>query len=171
MLHGQVDSSCEPRNGWRQTCHPADQYRGMPECCTNTAGAAERHHDTIEGARILTQYSFPFGVDGRGRTATATEPDHIKQLVRQVLFTALNERVNRPTFGSGINQLVFAPNSSELASATQYLVQGALQQWLGSIIHIESVKVTNEESTLHVVVQYVVRRTQHRELAEFLEGP
>jgi uncharacterized protein len=118
----------------------------------------------------MTQYSFPFGIDGQGRTATASEADHIKQLVRQVLFTTLGERVNRPTFGSGVNQLVFAPNSSELASATQYLVQGALQQWLGSIIHVESVKVTNEESTLHVVVQYVVRRTQHRELAEFLEG-
>lgn len=119
----------------------------------------------------MTQYSFPFGIDGQGRTATASEADHIKHLVRQVLFTALGERVNRPTFGSGVNQLVFAPNSSELASATQYLVQGALQQWLGSLIHVESVKVTNEESTLHVVVQYVVRRTQQRELAEFLEGP
>jgi phage baseplate assembly protein W len=118
----------------------------------------------------MTQYGFPFGIDGQGRTAIASEADHIKQLVRQVLFTALGERVNRPTFGSGVNQLVFAPNSSELASATQYLVQGALQQWLGSLIHVESVKVTNEESALHIVVQYVVRRTQQRELAEFVEG-
>ena len=117
----------------------------------------------------MTQYSFPFGIDGRGRTNTTSEPDHIKQLVRQVLFTALGERVNRPTFGSGVNQLVFAPNSNELASATQYLVQGALQQWLGNIIHVESVKVTNEESTLHVVIQYVVTRTRQRELVEFSE--
>jgi phage baseplate assembly protein W len=117
----------------------------------------------------LTQYRFPFGIDGRGHTATANEADHIKQVIRQVLFTAIGERVNRPTFGSGVNQLVFAQNSSELASATQYLVQGALQQWLGSIIGIESVKVTNEESTLHVVVQYIVSRTQQRELAEFTE--
>jgi uncharacterized protein len=77
--------------------------------------------------------------------------------------------VNRPTFGSGINQLVFAPNSSELASATQYLVQGALQQWLGNIINVESVKVTNEESTLHIVVGYAIRRTRQREQVEFLE--
>jgi Bacteriophage baseplate protein W len=118
----------------------------------------------------MTEYSFPFGIDGQGRTARTGEADHIKQLVRQVLFTALGERVNRPTFGSGLNQLVFVPNSSELASATQYLVQGALQQWLGNLIHVESVKVKNEESTLHVVVQYIVRRTQQRVLAEFLEG-
>ncbi len=118
----------------------------------------------------MTQYNFPFGIDGQGRTATATDADHLKQLIRQVLFTALGERVNRPTFGSGLNQLVFAPNSSELASATQYLVQGALQQWLGSLIHVESVKVTNEESTLRVVVQYIVRQTQQRELTEFVGG-
>ena len=108
-------------------------------------------------------------MDGQGRTATTNESDYIKQLVRQVLFTTLGERVNRPTFGSGINQLVFAPNSSELASATQYLVQGALQQWLGNLINVESVKVTNEESALHVVVQYITRRTQQREQTEFLE--
>lgn len=118
----------------------------------------------------MTQYRFSFGIDSRGRTAAANDANHIKQLVRQVLFTALGERVNRPTFGSGVNQLVFAPNSGELASATQYLVQGALQQWLGDLIHVESVRVTNEESILNVVVQYVVRRTQQRELAEFLEG-
>jgi phage baseplate assembly protein W len=108
-------------------------------------------------------------MDGQGRTATTSESEHVKQIVRQVLFTALGERVNRPTFGSGINQLVFAPNSSELASATQYLVQGSLQQWLGNIINVESVMVRNEESALHVVVQYIIRRTQQREQVEFLE--
>lgn len=118
---------------------------------------------------MTTQYNFPFGIDGRGRTAVVNEADHIKQLVRQVLFTALQERVNRPTFGSGVNQLVFAPNSNELASATQYLVQGALQQWLGDVINVESVKVTNDESTLHILVQYVLRRTQQKEVTEFSE--
>lgn len=141
----------------------------MSKCRTDPARPAKRRYDTGEGQRDLTQFRFPFGIDGQGRTATASDADHIKHLVRQVLFTTLSERVNRPTFGSGINQLVFAPNSNELASATQYLVQGALQQWLGSIINVESVKVTSEESSLHVLVQYVVRRTQQRELAEFLE--
>ena len=54
-----------------------------------------------------------------------------------MLFTAPGERVNRPDFGSGLLQLVFAPNSDELAAATQFLVQGALQQWLGDLIEVE----------------------------------
>jgi uncharacterized protein len=117
----------------------------------------------------MTQHNYPFKVDGRGRTASAAAAgdEHIKQLIEQVLFTALGERVNRPTFGSGVNQLVFAPNSSELASATQFLVQGALQQSLKDIIHVESVTAKNNESTLTVGVHYVVKRSQESRTAEF----
>lgn len=116
----------------------------------------------------MTQYNFPYKIDGRGHTAIANEEHHIKQLIEQVLFTSLGERVNRPTFGSGISQLLFAPNSNELAAATQFMVQGALQQWLGNIIHVEAVKISNEESTLHVLVQYVIKRNQQRQETEFI---
>jgi phage baseplate assembly protein W len=117
-----------------------------------------------------TQINFPFQVDNRCRTATVKEEEHIRQLVEQVLFTSLEERVNRPSFGSNINQLIFAPNSEELATATQFLVQGALQQWLGTLIHVESAEVHSEESTLHVSVQYIIRRTQERQVAAFVRG-
>jgi phage baseplate assembly protein W len=75
--------------------------------------------------------------------------------------------VNRPTFGTGLLQMVFAPNSDELATATQFLVQGGLQQWLGELISVEAVEVRAEESTLRVAVQYVVRGEQQRRVAEF----
>lgn len=113
------------------------------------------------------QLAYPFHIDGRGRTAETTEERHIRDLIEQVLFTAPGERVNRPTFGSGVLQLVFASNSDELAAATQALIQGALQQWLGDLIQVEAVQVENQEATLHVVVQYVVRRNQTRQVAEF----
>ena len=63
-----------------------------------------------------------------------------------MLFTAPGERVNRPTFGSGLMQLVFAPNSDELAATTQFLVQGALQQWLGDLIVVEAVEVEADDA-------------------------
>jgi phage baseplate assembly protein W len=113
---------------------------------------------------------YPFHFDGRGRTAQANPDDHIRDLIEQVLFTTPGERVNRPTFGSGVMQLIFAPNNDALASATQLTVQGALQQWLGDLILVESVDVENEEATLRVRVQYVVRRTQQRQAAEFVRG-
>jgi phage baseplate assembly protein W len=72
---------------------------------------------------------FPFGFNGRGRTAEADGDAHLRQLIEQVLFTYPGERVNRPDFGSGLMQLVFAPSGEELATAAQFLVQGALQRW------------------------------------------
>ena len=113
---------------------------------------------------------FPFNFDGRGRTAETSGDAHIRDLIEQVLFTAPGERVNRPTFGCGLAQLVFTPNSDELAAATQYLVHGALQQWLGDLIQVEDVLVESVDSTLRVAVQYVVRRTQQREIARFAHG-
>jgi phage baseplate assembly protein W len=113
------------------------------------------------------QVDYPFHFDERGGTASVDEEAHIRDLIEQVLFTNPGERVNRPTFGSGLLQLVFAPNSDTLAAATQMTVQGALQQWLGDLIAVETVEVNNVDSTLEVKVQYVIRRNQQRRVAEF----
>ena len=91
----------------------------------------------------------------------------MRDLIEQLIFTRPGERVNRPGFGSGLQQLVFAPNSPELAATTQFLVQGALQQWLGSLIALEGVEVEAIDSTLRVTVRYAIRRTQAREVATF----
>lgn len=116
------------------------------------------------------QVDYPFHVDGRGRTASTTDDDHIRDLIEQVLFTSPGERVNRPTFGSGVLQLVFELNSEALAQATQLMVQGALQQWLGDLIQVEAVQVSSEDASLRVQVQYLVRRNQQRQVAQFRRG-
>jgi len=110
---------------------------------------------------------FPYHSNSLGRSAVSDEDDHIRDLIEEVLFTSPGERVMRPTFGSGLLQMAFAPNSPELAAATQLLVQGALQQWLGDRILVEGVSVESEDASLRVLVQYVIRRTQRRQVAEF----
>jgi phage baseplate assembly protein W len=110
---------------------------------------------------------FPFRFDHRGRTAETDDDDHIRDMIEQVLFTSPGERVNRTTFGCGLMQLVFQPNSDELAATTQYLVQGALQQWLGDVIEVLEVTVESSESTLEVTIQYRIRRTQQHRVAQF----
>jgi len=103
---------------------------------------------------------FPFGFDGRGRTTETTENDHIRDMIEQFLFTNPGERVNRPDFGSGLLQMVFAPNSPELAAALQLTIQAGLQQWLGDVIEVQALEVTSEEATVRVELKYLVRRTQ-----------
>ncbi|MGP1372611.1 MAG: GPW/gp25 family protein [Almyronema sp.] len=110
---------------------------------------------------------FPLHIDRQGRLGRTDEANHIRDLIEQVLFTAPGERVNRPDFGSGLLQLVFAPNSDTLTAATQVSVQGALQQWLGNLIQVEAVSVDHTDSTLRVSVRYWIRRTQQPQVAQF----
>lgn len=110
---------------------------------------------------------FPIQFDNKGRTAETDNDQHIRDMIGQVLFTAPGERVNRPDFGSGLMQLVFEPNSDELATTTQFLVQGSLQHWLGDLIEVNEVQVLNEDSKLLVTVVYTVRRTMETNVAQF----
>lgn len=103
---------------------------------------------------------YPFQFDGRGRTAATDDNDHIRDMIEQLLFTNPGERVNQPDLGSGLLQMVFAPNSQELAAALQLTVQAALQRFLGDLINLQQVQVTAQDSTLTVVVQYVLNQTQ-----------
>jgi phage baseplate assembly protein W len=118
----------------------------------------------------VTNLHYPYEFDGRGHTRTDAYADWIRGLVEQVLFTAPGERVMRPDFGSGLRQLVFAPNSDELAATTQVLAQGALQQWLGDLITLESLQVQAADATLTVTVRYIVHLTGERAEHTFVRG-
>jgi phage baseplate assembly protein W len=114
--------------------------------------------------------AFPFHVDGRGRTAAASPAQHVRDLIEQLLFTAAGERVNRPTFGTGLMALVHEGARDDLASATQLLVQGALQQWLGDVLEIEAVDVLGGDGRLEVTVAYRVRLTGERRVEAFRQA-
>jgi hypothetical protein len=110
---------------------------------------------------------YPFRIDGRGRTGTTASGPHLREMIEQVLFTDLGERVNRPDFGCGLKRLVFMPNSQPLAAATQVLVKSALQKWLGDLIQVESVDVTAVDSTLTVALVYTSRTGGTRQVDQF----
>ena len=115
----------------------------------------------------MTQFAFPFTIDGSGRSASPREEAHVRQLIEQLLFTEPGERVNRPDFGGGLRRLLFAGNSPELASATEYLVQGALQRTLADRVQIDAVQVKSAEERLEITVQYRLLRTQERRVEQF----
>lgn len=115
----------------------------------------------------MTNVDFPFRVDGRGRSGLTDQRDHIRDMVEQVLFTSPGERVNRPTFGCGLLQLVFQPNSEPLEMAVRATVQAALQHWLGDLISVDQVRVVAEDAVLQVTVGYTIRRTQESRVDQF----
>jgi phage baseplate assembly protein W len=110
---------------------------------------------------------YPFHFDASGRTAQTAAPDHVRDMLEQLLLTNPGERVNRPDFGSGVLQLVFSGNSPEVATALQFTVQAAIETWLGDIVEIEMLEVTSEDATLRIHLQYVIRSTGERRSDSF----
>jgi len=114
--------------------------------------------------------AFPFHFNHLGRTGAARNGEYIRQLIEQVLFTTAGERVNRPDFGSGLVQMVFAPATPELAAALQGVIQAALQSQLEGIADVRSVEVTAEDESLTVQVAYVARHTTELAMVRFTQG-
>jgi phage baseplate assembly protein W len=114
--------------------------------------------------------AYPYAHDRSGRTAGVDETTHVRDLIEQLLFTSPGERVMRPDFGAGVAQLVFAPNSVELAAASQLLVQGALQKWLGELVAVRGVRVEVLDAELRVTVEYELRRDGRVVTEQFSRG-
>lgn len=122
------------------------------------APAADRH-----------DFAFPLRVDGAsGQVARAGYPEHVRQLLRQLLLTSPGERVCLPEFGCGLRRLVFAPQSAALAATVRIQVQQAIMTWLADQVDLVDVVVRSgadpasgvDEGELLVTVKYVLRETR-----------
>jgi phage baseplate assembly protein W len=110
---------------------------------------------------------YPIRVDAHGATARTDRAGYLRDLIEQVLFTAPGERVNRPDFGAGVGQLVFAPTGPEVAATTQMLIHAALQQWLGDLIDVAAVQVSALDSILTIEISYSERQSQQPGTVQF----
>jgi phage baseplate assembly protein W len=117
---------------------------------------------------MTTEIDYPLQFDNRFRTASTDYAEHVRDMIEQLLMTNPGERVNRPGFGSGLQQLVFAPNSPELAAALQFTIRAALQQWLGDVIEVQELDVTSADSTLTVDLKYTLRITHEKRTEQFV---
>lgn len=111
--------------------------------------------------------AFPFHVDGRGRSAQAAYARHVRDMIEQLVFTNPGERLNRPDFGSGLLQLIFAANSPELAATVQFTLQSSLQRWLQDVIEVRALEVESSDSTLTVRVSYLILRSREEVVESF----
>jgi uncharacterized protein len=114
---------------------------------------------------LRSDYVFPFRIDATsGQAAQSAYAAHVDQMIRQLLLTTPGERADLPTFGCGLRQLLFAPNSDALQATTQVLVQDSLNRWLGNQIQVQKVAVSRgqngDDSQLLVEVDYVLIETQ-----------
>lgn len=118
---------------------------------------------------IRHDYAFPLRVDaGSHQIAQVGYPEHVNQLIRQLLLTSPGERVCLPDFGCGLRQLVFAPQSDALTATVRIHVQQAIARWLGDQVDLGQVDVLLgadpgsglDEGSIMVSVQYTLIETQ-----------
>ncbi len=111
--------------------------------------------------------AYPFALD-RNAGRLAQEPDHaehVEQMIKQILLTSPGERVNRPDFGCGLRQMVFAPNSDAAAQLLRVIVLQSLERWLSTLIAVDSVDVVADNEVLQVRLVYPLKaRGEHRYL-------
>jgi hypothetical protein len=98
---------------------------------------------------------LPFKIDGAGRVFAQGGDPLLRGRILQLLLTAPGERVNLPDFGTRLRDLVFDPNNDVLAATTEFMINRALQKYLGDEIHVDKVQVSNHDHELNVDVVYL----------------
>jgi phage baseplate assembly protein W len=100
--------------------------------------------------------AFPFRIGSDGRTAApASDAEHVRDELLQLLLTSPGERLFLPEFGGGLRRLVFEPASDTLRNVVKARITQALSRWLGQRLTVERLEVEWESSaaTLEVTVQ------------------
>lgn len=107
-----------------------------------------------------TGWRFPPNVDATGSLAWASAEEDIQQSVWIIVATARGEREMRPTFGCGLQDVVFSRNSSTTQAALAQQVRQALVDWEPRI-DVLAVDVTapDEPNLLLIDIEYRVRST------------
>lgn len=109
-------------------------------------------------------WAFPPRIDAQGGMALTSEISEIDQAIGIILTTSLGQRVMRPTFGSRLHELVFAPNNAETAARARRFVEQALGRWEPRIrvVEIETGPDPDADNRLLIKIEYEIKATHDR---------
>ncbi|MBI4786717.1 MAG: GPW/gp25 family protein [Chloroflexi bacterium] len=110
---------------------------------------------------IGTGWGFPPNADGRGGIALVSDADKIAQAIKVILMTPIGQRVMRPTFGSRLHELVFAPAGPETFGLAELYVQEALTFWEPRIELLDVIASTEPERphVMLIEIRYRIKAT------------
>ncbi|MGD6978871.1 MULTISPECIES: GPW/gp25 family protein [Citricoccus] len=99
--------------------------------------------------------AFPFRIGSDGRTvAPASDAEHVRDEVVQLLLTDPGERPYLTEFGGGVRRLVFEPASDALHGVTKARLTQALSRWLDHRVTVEALEVEFEGERIDVAVTF-----------------
>jgi phage baseplate assembly protein W len=111
-----------------------------------------------------TGWKFPLQVDPAGRLATSSREQRIEESIYLILGTAKGERVMRPDFGCGLQDLVFAPDNAITRTRVAETVREALVRFEPRIdlLGVSAESGTDQPNLLLIRIDYLVRSTNTR---------
>lgn len=107
---------------------------------------------------------FPLEITDDGVLAWSEGEDLIRQSINLILSTAPGERIMRPDFGCGLNELAFAVNNVTTHSRVSFAVEEALKKWEPRI-HLEEVDVQSDSidpAKLNIQIHYTILSNNSR---------
>ena len=98
--------------------------------------------------------------NGLGITEDADR--HLRDKILAVLFTVPGERVNRPTFGVGLNRYMFEGLDDLTLAALEFRVSEGLRRDIGDELLVDAIDLTSspEDGELRLLIRY--RRREDR---------
>lgn len=103
-------------------------------------------------ARIFGRgVSFPPRLGPDGRWATSAGAENVRESIRVILLTELEERVMLPEFGAGLKRYLFQPNSAPTHRLLAERITQALGRWEPRIA-VASVDVEPDEDESRAAV-------------------
>ena len=120
-------------------------------------------NNTADERIVGRGWGFPLGVNSRGMIALTNEKSEIEQAIIIILSTPIGTRVMRPTFGSRLHELIFAPNNSQTGAQARRYVEEALGMWEPRI-EVKDVNVLpdpedNQGARLAIQIFYEIKAT------------
>jgi phage baseplate assembly protein W len=103
---------------------------------------------------IGSGWTFPLKLSDR--VALASGEAKIEQAIRIILGTRVGERVMRPTFGSRLHELVFAPVTADTLGLAETYVAEALGFWEPRItlLDVHADLDPEHEGSLTILIRY-----------------
>jgi hypothetical protein len=84
----------------------------------------------IDDGKLLGRgLHFPPKITANGRWAWSSGAENIRQSIQIILQTEPLERLMLPSFGSGLNKMLFQPNTVETRSLIEEMIAQALAIW------------------------------------------
>ncbi len=107
----------------------------------------------------------PLRIGEHGGVAVTDDADrHLRDKVMAVLFTAPGERVCNPTFGVGLNRVVFDPLDELTLAALEFRIAQGLRRDIGDEIIVEGVDIVADGDNGELLLSLRFQRRSDRQV-------